>query len=631
MLCAFALGAGALVPSAPYIARAQTADEARVDALMARMSLEQKIGQLLLVFVSGRDLSPSLQRSIDEYHAGGIVLFQDNISDSLQTVTLINAAQTAAISANVGIPLFVAVDQEGGTISRMPPNAALFPSQMALAATGDLDMAELMARSHAAQLKALGFNMNLAPVLDVNDNPDNPVIGTRSFGSDPQWAAQLGGRMVKAYKDSNIIAVVKHFPGHGNAAVDSHEALPVVRKSAEEIDAVELAPFKQMVWTGDADAVMTAHVAFPALDDSGLPATLSGKILGGVLRDRLGFRGLIVSDSMSMDAIDRKFTTAQAMVMAFRAGIDLLATGSDIGRFEPAARREYQSLLRAIRDEPALQQRLNESVRRILLTKARYGLLDWTAHDAAAADAILAAPEQLTAARAVAAKSVTLMRDLDGQLPLKDNDAVLLIAPRERDAVGFYDSTVLVDALRACHPKLEVALVDVRPGGREIRAVAARAQKADKTIVAVFNARFYTQQAALIRAVNRPIVAALRNPYDAFVANNAPAFVATFSDVSVSLEALASVLCGKAQAVGRMPVDLSRAQVAPTVTPTAQPSPTAEPAIATPTVARRAARPVVTRRPVIVRRPIATRSPPVVRRPPPAAPPALDPLPPPPP
>ncbi len=615
MLCALVLGASALGTSATQFARAQTADEARIDALTARMSLEQKIGQLLLVFVSGRELSPSLQRSIDEYHAGGIVLFQDNISDSLQTVTLINAAQTAAISANVGIPLFVAVDQEGGTISRMPQTAPVFPSQMALAATGDLDMAELMARSHAAQLKALGFNMNLAPVLDVNDNPDNPIIGTRSFGSNPQWAAQLGGRMVKAYKDSNIVAVVKHFPGHGNAAVDSHDALPIVRKSAEDIDAVELAPFKQMVWTGDADAIMTAHIAFPALDDSGLPATLSSKILGGVLRDRLGFRGLIMSDSMSMDAIDRKYTNAQAIVMAFRAGIDLLATGSDIGRFTPAARPEYQTLLKAIREEPALQQRLNESVRRILLTKARYGLLDWTPTDGAAADAALAAPAQLTAARAIAAKSVTLVRDLDGQLPVKDDDSVLLIAPRERDAISFYDSTVLVDALRACHPKLEVALVDFRPSGREIRDAAARAQKANKTIVAVFNARFYTQQAALIRAINRPIVAALRNPYDAFVATNAPAFVATFSDVPVSLEALANVLCGKAQAVGRMPVDLSRASAVPT---------------ATPKLVSAVVRPIATRRPVIVRRPIATRRPPVAQRPPPGAP-GLDPLPPPPP
>lgn len=280
-----------------------------------------------------------------------------------------------------------------------------------------------------------------------------------------------------------------------------------------------------------------------------------------------------------------------------------------------------------------MQQRLNESVRRILLAKAGYGLLDWAPADAAAADAALAAPAQIAAARAIAAKSVTLLRDLDSQLPLKEDDSVLLIAPRERDAVSFYNSTVLVDALRACHAKLEVALVDVRPSAREIRDAAARAQKYDKTIVAVFNARFYTQQATLIRAINRPIVAALRNPYDAFVATNAPAFVATFSDVPVSLEALANVLCGKAQAVGRMPVDLSRASAAPTVTPTAQPAPTLDPAVATATIAfaRQAARPVATRKPVVIRRPIATRRPPVVRRPPPAAPPGLDPLPPPPP
>ncbi len=631
------------IAHAPAIARGSTvqnrsSDEVdqRVTALMDKMTLEEKVGQLFLVFFNGQDVSPSLLRSIKDYHVGGIVLFQPNIVSAKQTAALNNAAQRESIANGAKIPLFISVDQEGGLITRLPAPAPTFPSQMALGATGDLKLATRMAEAHAEQLHALGFNMNFAPVLDVNDNANNPIIGTRSFSGRSDTVSQFGLAMIRAYRAKNIIAVPKHFPGHGSAVIDSHDGLPVIQKTLAQVEATELAPFKQAIDAGNTDAMMTAHVVLPALDNSGLPATLSSKVLQGVLREKLGFRGLIVSDSMTMDAIDSKFSVDKALVMAFRAGVDVLALGADVGTIPIANRRDYQAFLRAVKAEPALQARLEESVRRILTTKARYGVLDWKPVDEAAAEDILASESQLAAARDVARGSITLVRDTAGQLPLQPTDRVLLIAPKERDRVGFYTSDALIGPLKACAPNVTVQLVNVQPNAAEIRRATDAAANADKVVVATLNARFYADQARLVRALKQPIVLALRNPYDALVMADSVTFLTGYSDVPVTLEALVNVICGKAEPLGRMPVEL----VLPTPTPTLRivatraPKPAATPAVtatveisgaidpagtpvATPTpapVARAPSRPVA-RKPVVVRKPIVVRKPVATRRP----------------
>jgi beta-N-acetylhexosaminidase len=630
-----------LVPARAYAQSGSEKHAARVAALMQRMTLEQKVGQLFLVFFVGQTLTPSLQRSIDDYHVGGVVLFQGNIASAGQTASLINAAQQRAISSSTGIPLFVGTDQEGGLIARMPQPGPTFPSQMALGAAGDGDLAARVAQAQAKMLRALGFNMNLAPVLDVNDNADNPIIGTRSFSSNPALVGKLGARMLETYRANGILAVAKHFPGHGNTSVDSHSALPVVKRDAQGVESIELAPFKSAV-DANADAFMTAHIAFPALDKSGLPATLSPTILQEILRKRFGFGGLIVSDSMTMDAIDERFPVGQAVVMAFRAGVDVIAIGADIGATPADARRDYQALLKAIRAEPALQTRLDESVRRILMAKARYGILDWQPVDAAAADEALSADQIWSVAREAAQRSVTVTRN-DAQLPLPAEARVLLVAPRERDKLGFYASEDLITPLKSCHASVDVELVGIRPGGAEIRRIAQKSGTYSHVIVATLNARFYSEQAALVRSLRRPIVAALRNPYDAKVVAGASTFVTTYSDTPVSLAALADVLCGRSQAQGALPVTLPEAAIQP-AQPAGAPAPAASaiqaitatagvstsPGLtATPATASRVAR-RVTPRPAI-RRPAVRRTPvprqpaprPIVR--------PLDPLPPPPP
>ena len=271
--------------------------------------------------------------------------------------------------------------------------------------------------------------MNLAPVLDVNDNPDNPVIGLRSFGSSPDEVARLGVAMIETYRAAGILATAKHFPGHGNTSVDSHVGLPVVTQDMAHLRAVELAPFQAAIRAG-VDAIMTAHVLFPALEGSaGHPATLSSRVLQDLLRREMGFNGLIVTDSMTMGALFKTYGVNQATELALRAGADVLAFGADVGHTPAEQVPAYRHLLALVQTDPELRQRLDESVQRILRVKAQYGLLAWQPVDAQAALQVLGQASHLAAAQQIARASVTLLRDDQARLPF----CLLYTSPSPRD------------------------------------------------------------------------------------------------------------------------------------------------------------------------------------------------------
>jgi beta-N-acetylhexosaminidase len=319
--------------------------EARADALLSQMTLEQKVGQLFVVFFDGTEYADPLDRTIRELNVGGIILFEPNIGSLEDTATLINSAQRTAMQHGALIPLIVAVDHEGGLINRFGDKLTWFPSNMALAATHSLDHARAEARVMAEELSTLGINMNLAPVMDVNSNPDNPVIGIRSFGSNPEDVARLGAAMIDAFQANGIIATAKHFPGHGDTSVDSHNVLPVIPHDRTRLDTVELVPFRAAI-EADVDAIMTAHIALPEIEPTpGLPATLTG-----LLREELGFNGLIATDSLGMGALDQTFGVTEASARAFQAGADLLMYGADPGHTPAEQYAAYQNLLALLRD-----------------------------------------------------------------------------------------------------------------------------------------------------------------------------------------------------------------------------------------------------------------------------------------
>jgi beta-N-acetylhexosaminidase len=346
-------------------------DDPRVSAaLRALASDEDRVGQLLLLGWAG-DTAEAARPTLRELRPGGIV-YVDN-ARAAADARAINAALPAIAQEYGVLPPLIAVDHEGGNVQRIQDVANL-GSNAAFAATQPTDQeACLRGQQHAEQLRAMGFTMNLAPVLDVNNNPANPVIGIRSYGADPALVARLGSAYVRGLQGGGVAAVGKHFPGHGNTGVDSHVQLPTLPQTEADLEQIELVPFRRAIAPEtDVAALMSAHIVFPAVDPSGLPATLSYPIITGLLRQRLGFQGLVVSDDLAgMRAITDNFPPGDAAVQAVRAGVDMLIIGGGV----PRQRESRDALLAALGTGALSRERLDEAVRHVVAVKARFGLL----------------------------------------------------------------------------------------------------------------------------------------------------------------------------------------------------------------------------------------------------------------
>jgi len=335
---------------------------------VSSMSLEEKIGQMLLVGIDGTVLDDQAKRMIAEDKVGGIILYKNNIQDLKGMVSLVNSMK----ESNNGnpAPLFMSIDQEGGKVSRMPKEYASFPSNGTVGTRNDADAAEMMGKLLAREVISAGFNMNFAPVLDINSNPDNPVIGDRSFGNSAELVSTLGIAEMKGIESEDVIPVVKHFPGHGDTSVDSHLELPIVNKTAEELAKLEWLPFQAAIKEGT-DAVMVAHILFPKLDPD-KPASLSSKIIGELLRGEMKYQGIVITDDLTMGAIMKNYDLATAAVDTINAGSDILliAHGYD------NEKRAIESLLDHVKKGKIQETRIDESVYRILALKAKYNLSD---------------------------------------------------------------------------------------------------------------------------------------------------------------------------------------------------------------------------------------------------------------
>jgi len=525
--------------------------EARVDDLLGRLSPEQKLGQLFLTFFEGPHLSDALREMIEAYHVGGLVLFSaaGNVVDPAQLAALTNAAQEAALASG-GVPLLVAADQEGGTVVRLRDGFTVSPGNMAIGATGSPDRAYQMGRVTAAEMRAVGVNCNLAPVLDVNSNPANPVIGVRSFGSSPEAVADLGAEVIRAYRDEGVIATAKHFPGHGDTEVDSHFGLPVVAHDRARLDAVELYPFRAAIAEG-VGAIMTAHVEVSAVDATeGLPATLSAPVLQGLLREELGFDGVIMTDSLGMGALMERYSIGEAALAAFLAGADVLAFGADSGHMPAEQKDAYAEMLEAYRQGVFGDDRLDDSVRRILQLKADYGLLDWAPTVVDDSATRVGTTEHLAVADTVAEEAITVVRDDAGLLPLTTEGALLVIAPQSAQA--------LVGQVQAYRPQATGLTVGADPTAEEIAAAVGAAQAAGAVLMATKDAWRHPAQVELVRSLaDRPLaVLAVGAPYDLTAFPEVGVFVAAYGETAPSLRGAARVLCGEVVPTGRLPVDL---------------------------------------------------------------------------
>ena len=330
---------------------------------MAAMTTEQKVGQLLVAGIMGTEPGEDALRAIQDYQVGGIILFGRNVESAGQLVELANGLKELN---GDHVPLFLCVDQEGGRVDRMPPEVDDLPSAYdAIAAGGDpLERGKVL----AAQCAAFGFNLDFSTCLDIWSNPDNTVIGKRACGSDPDTVSWAGLEINEGLSQGGVIPVVKHFPGHGDTGTDSHVELPVVDKTVEELEQFELIPFQAAV-DAVAPAVMVAHILMTQIDPD-LPATLSPQVVTGLLRQEMGYEGVVCTDDLTMAAISHTYGTGEAAVMALEAGCDLLLVCHEADNLTAAR----EALLSAVEEGRLSMERLDESVYRILALKEEYGL-----------------------------------------------------------------------------------------------------------------------------------------------------------------------------------------------------------------------------------------------------------------
>lgn len=335
---------------------------------LEQMNLEDKLGQLMIVGLEGTSMQEDAREMVESHRIGGFILYKNNITSVSQTVKLLNELKSANQSHPA--PLWLSVDQEGGKVSRMPQELISLPSARKVAAEKNLDYAYAVGEALGTEVASLGFNMNFAPVLDIDSNPNNPVIGDRAYGRTPESVIDTGIAVMKGLQSKDVAAVVKHFPGHGDTSVDSHLDLPVVDKSLDELEAFELLPFIEAVQQ-QADAVMVAHLLIPALDEQ-VPASLSHAAITGLLRDKLGYDGVVMTDDMTMGGILKHYKIGEAAVQSILAGGDIVLVGHD----RQLQLQVLQALQDSVQSGLLSEERIDESVYRILKLKARYSLQD---------------------------------------------------------------------------------------------------------------------------------------------------------------------------------------------------------------------------------------------------------------
>ncbi len=514
---------------------------------LAGMSVKHKIGQLVMS-QPGRGALPGEQvrRQLEEWGFGSWII-QDRGGAAVGVADYTNRMQSWADRSAAGVPLLIGADLENGAEQQVP-DATPLPYPMGLGATRDVDASALSGEITGREAAAMGINWNFMPVADVNTNPANPVIGVRSFGEDPDLVAEHVTAYTVAQQEQGVLASAKHFPGHGDTAVDSHLGLPTVTYDWDTLEKVHLAPFQRAIDAG-LDSIMTSHVVVEAVDPDH-PATLSREVLTGLLRERMGFDGLILTDGMGMRAISEHWGTGQAAVMAVQAGADVILAGD-------TAEVTAQALHDAVRAGVLTEDRIDESVLRVLRTKCDYGLFARHRVDPAVADAVVGSSAHRAAATRIARDGITLVRNDGDLLPLPEGTVASVVGPEQADE--------LAAALTERGVPSTSVETSQQPEEDAIARAVEQAESADVVIAATYTySDLPAEQRELVDALiatGKPVVAvSLGIPYDLAGAKQARAAIATYA-LNVNavlpetvLTGLADVLTGRAAPGGRLPV-----------------------------------------------------------------------------
>ncbi|RJP18452.1 MAG: beta-N-acetylhexosaminidase [Candidatus Abyssobacteria bacterium SURF_5] len=512
-------------------------------------SLRERIGELFMIGYPGTDPSAASDL-IQRHHVGGIILFTRNIRNAAHAREVCLHLQE--LRARVSdMPLFIAIDQEGGCVARITEGVTIFPGNMALGATGSEEFARQAGRVTARELAALGITVNFAPVLDISTLPRNPGVGARSFGSDPAMVSRLASAMISGLQENGLCAAAKHFPGLGEARIDSHDDLPVVDHPRARIEKVELAPFRAAVKAGVA-FVMTAHCSFPALDETGAPATLSAPLLKDLLRGRMKYEGVVITDCLEMGAVEKRYEAPQSARLAFHAGADMLL----ICHTREKQVAAIDSLARSAETGEIDEERIDQSSARIRSIKENLKNIP----------AESAYTPQTKLSEEIAARAVTLVQNENNFVPLRlrHSDRLVVVTPRFEVLTKVEDAAQhnkgFLNEVKRFHQNLTHLEISVRPDAGEIRRTIEKCANADVLIILTYNLHLNPPQRECVQALldlGRPaVVAAVRDPHDLAFISGAEATIATYSFRKCSLKALAGVLFGKIKAEGSLPIRL---------------------------------------------------------------------------
>ena len=550
---------------------------------LRKMSLEEKIGQLISVGVNATFLNQdsdayrTLKHQIEDNKVGGIILFRGPVYES---VILVNRMQELA-----RYPLLISADLEAGAGMRFD-DTVNFPWNMAVAATGNPDYARRQGEITAREARALGVQQIFAPVVDVNNNAANPVINVRSYGEDPADVARFAAAFTEGAQDAGAIATAKHFPGHGDTAVDSHRGLPEINVSRERLNTVEFVPFKAAVDAG-IGAVMVGHIALPQIDatavkplpenlktkpidtdqngeiieeKAAMPATMS-PVIGNILRNDLKFQGMIVTDALSMSGLTIYFTQEEAAVRALEAGADMLLKPADVDA-------SVRGVLQAVKSGRITEQRVEESARRILAAKYDLGLVKDRITPIDTIDRTVGSRDVMALATEIAEHAITLVRDEDKLVPLKPGARVFNLAVTNGDDRAWI-ANPFVARLNRAGVKVETVVLDERSTMEEVQKAVTRGKAADLVIASLYG-RVRSGQSSSVgipqagaRALSwlmseeKPIVGiSFGNPYllDSF--RGLRTYVVTYGDMPALQQAAARALLGEIDIVGKLPISL---------------------------------------------------------------------------
>ncbi len=529
-----------------------------VEQTIKKMTLREKIGQMMVMPLNGEFANvesakfKEMRRQIVDLHVGGFTLFRGE-ANSIAVLT--NEAQRLA-----KIPLFFSADYERGLRMQLRTGTP-FTTNMGVAAAGDVNAAYNQGKIICEEMRAIGGNWLFAPVADINNNPDNPVINIRSFGADPTRVGEFVSAEARGAREANCLATLKHFPGHGNTATDSHIGLSVISANRADLNSTEIVPFKAAIESG-VESIMTAHLAVPNVTGDNLPATLNPKIINGILRKDLNFNGIITTDSMEMGAITKSYPNGASAVMAIKAGVDVVL-------FPPDIDAAITAVEASVKKGEIAESRIDESVRRLLNAKYRIGLAQNRFVDLTAANRVVEKPENVAEANRVAEKSITLLRNESDFLPLTKERArktLFVVIAADDDAS---EGAAFMPEIQKRQPNAKIIKLDPRSNADDYAKALTDASGFDSIILAPFVKRAAAKgtvalpenQVAFVKKMlalnNKKVgVVAFGNPYMIRQFPEVKTYVVTYAIEEVAQIAAVRVLFGEVPFSGKLPINI---------------------------------------------------------------------------